>query len=288
MTHLSEGDWKRMFYQSRSLILTLEEGVIKTHAVCSTYTRLFASLQQLHSSSPLDAISQILSNMNTATGLTPLGEAVWYGKVDKIKQLLKEHVDVNGGSRPPLWVAASRPINHAGRIIDMLLEAGADPNKASTIDSNSTPLLGAVKLSQPPDIIRALVDHGADPTIADENGDTARGVADKKKDLETLKALQPRNDRALNRPKAVLVLTGLLLFVVAWANKNIKATTAAIVAGTFIAREAIKKRFNMSGIFDKIIPEVCHCPTFTSRFVSESLYLRSIKSAKMQKSSKRI
>lgn len=198
--------------------------------------------------------------MNADTGLTPLGEAVWRGDVAQVKQMLKARVDPNGGSRPPLWVAVSRPIKNAGRIIDLLLEYGADPNKVSTFDSNTSPLLGAVKLSQPPAIISALIDRGANPTMPDDAGNTARGEAERKRDMATLKALQPRDKRVAKRPRAVPVITGLLLFVVAWSNKNVKVrVTAGVTGAALLAREAIYKRFNMSGLFDRAIPKVCRC-----------------------------
>jgi len=195
---------------------------------------------------------KVLNYVNPKTNLTLLGAAVWNGHIDQVKLLLKKGADSNrDGSRPPLWVAASKTKKNAGRIIQILLNNKADPNLPSPIDGNSTPLLGAVKAFKPPAIISALVDAGALPTIADAKNDTPQKVAEDRKDRDRLQAMLPRHKRTSKRLPALLMLSGLILFTVAWANKNvIVATTATVVAGGgLIAANAIKKRFDMSGRF---------------------------------------
>ena len=51
----------------------------------------------------------------------------------------------------------------------MLLMAGADPNARN--GNGSTPSLGAAFFGRP-DCLRALLDAGADPSLADESGTT--------------------------------------------------------------------------------------------------------------------
>jgi hypothetical protein len=216
---------------------------------------------------------KVLNYVNPTTNLTLLGAAVWYGHIDQVKLLLKNGADPNGeGSRPPLWVAASKTGKNAGRIIQILLNNKADPNLPSKIDSNSTPLLRAVKTYKPPAIISALVDAGASPTIADDNADTPEKLATTRKDRDRLRAMLPRNERTGKRLPALLMLSGFLLFTVAWANTNVVvATTATAVAGGgLIAANAVKKRFGMSGRFDSNIEIVCS-PERSRRPVTDPL-----------------
>lgn len=102
-------------------------------------------------------------------------------------------------------------------------------------------------------MISALVDAGASPTAANRKGETAEGVATKRKDRARVRALLPRAQRASKRLPVILMLTGFVLLVVAWANKNVKV---AVAGGAFVAAAAIEKRFKLSGVFDSRIPKV--------------------------------
>ncbi|KAI1118532.1 hypothetical protein F5Y14DRAFT_217781 [Nemania sp. NC0429] len=183
--------------------------------------------------------------------LTLLSAAVWKGHKDLVKLLLEKGADPNkeGELRPPLWVAASKTKTNAGHIIDILLNHKADPTLPSVIDDGSTPLLVAVKTYKSPAIISKLVDAGASPEAANGKGETPRQVATNRKDRAQLQALLPRSQRTSDRLPVLAMLTGLILFVVAWANNNIMAAT--IVAGAAgVATAALKNRFNISGLLD--------------------------------------
>jgi len=89
---------------------------------------------------------------------------------------------------------------------------------------------------------------------ANNKGETPEQVATKRNDRAILQAMLPRSQRTGERLPVLLMLSGLMLFIVAWANNNVIVATAA--AGSAAAALAIKKRFHMSGIFDSMIPTV--------------------------------
>ncbi|KAI0449238.1 hypothetical protein F5B21DRAFT_494993 [Xylaria acuta] len=196
----------------------------------------------------------VINYVHPKSKLTLLGASVWNGHINQVNLLLEKGANPNKAdeSRPPLWVAASKTRKNAGRIIEILLNNQADPTLPSAIDGNSTPLLGAVKTYKSPAIISALVDAGALPTTADGKNETPKQVATDRKDRDRLRAMLPRSERTGKRLPALLMLSGLLLFIIAWANKNVIAATAAtaITGGALVDANAIKNRFNMSGRFD--------------------------------------
>jgi hypothetical protein len=57
----------------------------------------------------------------------------------------------------------------------ILVEAGADVNAQA--NTGETPLHDAILISSAP-IVRLLLDHGADPTLADTNGTTAASLCE--------------------------------------------------------------------------------------------------------------
>ncbi|OJJ46598.1 hypothetical protein ASPZODRAFT_16352 [Penicilliopsis zonata CBS 506.65] len=211
----------------------------------------------------LSGKAQKIDSVHDRSKLTPLGAAVWKSHETTVKLLLSNGANPNGacGCRPPLWVAAARTKKNVGRMIEILLSEGADPNLPSPVDDDSTPLLSAVKDKRHPAILRALVDAGASPTIPNSKRETAENVAAEKKDRERARALLPREQRSSSRLSVLAMLTAVVLFVVAWANKY--TASAAIAAGTAVVVGAsetslggvIKKRFGLSGRVGKEIPQ---------------------------------
>lgn len=197
-------------------------------------------------------------SVNTSTQLTPLGVAVWYGHVQAAKVLLKHRADPDGhrNGRPPLWVATSKPRGNSGELlIQILLDQGADPTLPSQIDGDkgSSPLWNAVKTRKSPDVISSLVDRGANPDeIVASARQSPRQLADSRKDTARLNAMLPREARTQGRLVQAGLVTGFVMAIVYWVNKNVLvATVAGLGAGiTMMAKDAIRRRFKMSGWID--------------------------------------
>jgi ankyrin repeat protein len=96
------------------------------------------------------------------------------GSIDAINLLLDSGADVNlPGSTGDNWDAT--PLQHAilarqPAAVRRLLDRGADPNRGAGPASVKPLLLAAGDTD--PAILKLLLTHGADPTIADENGAT--------------------------------------------------------------------------------------------------------------------
>jgi ankyrin repeat protein len=210
------------------------------------------------SEADLTNVGQGINEVDPDRELTPLAAAVWNGHVSVAQLLLRHNADVNqpSGTRSPLWIAASRTERNAGRIIQILLRNGADPTTPSENDYNSTPLLNAVAESRDVEVISMLVDAGASPTATDADKQSAQILAEKRKDRAVLNALLPRSQRNTNRAEAVYLMVSLLLFIVAWANRNVMVTIGGTIGGTVVAAAAIQRRYAMSGVFGPMIPEV--------------------------------
>ncbi|KAK6499518.1 hypothetical protein TWF506_004148 [Arthrobotrys conoides] len=193
---------------------------------------------------------QAINEIHHKRSLTPLGAAVLKGDVPTIRLLLHHGADVNKPSgtpsrtRTPLWMAVSKMQmeDKIGPIAKILLEAGADPNISSADDKNTAPLLNAVKRDCKPEVITMLVDHKASLTAEDDSGMSAERFA-KKKSLKTQSALSANSWR-MDRFKAVGMVTGLVLFVVAWSNttpsqrRRIAAGAALLLLGGAAALSA--------------------------------------------------
>ncbi|KAK6538241.1 hypothetical protein TWF694_011120 [Orbilia ellipsospora] len=186
---------------------------------------------------------QAIDEVHSKRQLTPLGAAVLKGDVSTTRLLLQHGANVNkrSGTRTPLWIAVSRmqKEKNIGPIVNILLEAGADPNLSSESDNNSAPLLNAIKQNRKPEVIAKLVDHGASLTAKDKFGASAESLANRKSDK--IKSALFANSWRINRYMAAGMVTGLVLFVVAWSNttpsqrRKIALGAAILAAGAVTA-----------------------------------------------------
>jgi uncharacterized protein len=107
--------------------------------------------------------------------------------------LLKAGANPNGASRNPMKVApihsaaANRDANTGLEMIRMLLDHGAEVNVAQ--QGGWTPLQEAAAHGNI-ELVRLLLDHGADKNARAENGKTALDLATDGKHTETVAALQ--------------------------------------------------------------------------------------------------
>jgi len=120
---------------------------------------------------PAPALAPATGRMPTAGDRRALQKAILGNNVDKVRSLLAGGMrpDVAHGGVPPLFLAAScrRP-----EIIDMLVEAGADPNRvlvgrASDEGPVRTALNAASAYARLENVNR-LLDHGANPMLVDD------------------------------------------------------------------------------------------------------------------------
>jgi ankyrin repeat protein len=91
---------------------------------------------------------------------TPLVDAVAKGDADSVRRILASGADPNElapmGGNSPLGSA------HSTEIVNLLLDAGADPNLQDGMDF--TPLMVAA-MNGDFDVVKLLVERGADPDI---------------------------------------------------------------------------------------------------------------------------
>lgn len=138
-----------------------------------------------------------------------LSVAVEHGLVSLTKQLIKSGAAVNAKTRgedSPLLAACGA--GH-GEIVDLLLAAGADVNKKSTIsdegDPGETPLMNAAEDGNR-ELIAKLLKHGADIKAKTRRGRTAlsfalfKGKIDREVVRLLLKAGCPVDGRDLHHP----------------------------------------------------------------------------------------
>ncbi len=120
-------------------------------------------------------------------GITPLMMAAgWSGNLRAVQMLLAKGADVKAVSRPVMGLPVKNGASEFGsltalimaapfgppELIKTLLDAGADVNAKDV--RGMTPLMLAVATDhQDPAIIRMLLEHGADPNIKSKLGETA-------------------------------------------------------------------------------------------------------------------
>lgn len=162
------------------------------------------------------AAASELNSLHAESKLTPLGAAVWHGRVECAKLLLKYNADPNGGraGRPPLWVATLKtPAPQAEALIQILLEHNASAALASQVagDKATTPLWNAVQTRKSPDVISRLVDAGAVPnaTVPAENK-SAWQLARAANDEARLSAMRPRAERTSDRVAQTALVVALI------------------------------------------------------------------------------
>lgn len=128
---------------------------------------------------PLAAAShthnRAIAELLLASGAThDIYSAAFMGETERVRALLD--ADPEAATKPgihniPILSFATTP-----EIADLLIERGADVNGMSRAPFQSTPLHGAARRGYA-GVVDALLEHGADATIADYNGKTAPELA---------------------------------------------------------------------------------------------------------------
>lgn len=117
---------------------------------------------------------QVDVNAHNARGETPLMLAAIKGNLPAVQALLARGADVNQPGWAPLHYAVSGGTPQHAQIVALLLEHSAYID--ATSPNGSTPLMLAARYGSD-DIVRLLLQEGADPTLKNQLGLTARDFA---------------------------------------------------------------------------------------------------------------
>lgn len=110
---------------------------------------------------------------------------------DIAEWLIEHGVDIERrgpSNRTPLHSASAACFAGVARV---LVDSGANVNARTEIDDNDTPLMLAV-LAHCPQGVELLLANGADPTLCDAQGRTAKELADKSQDPVILRILSTK------------------------------------------------------------------------------------------------
>jgi ankyrin repeat protein len=112
-------------------------------------------------------------------GFTPVALAAFFGQAAAVKALIAAGADVNAAARNGLKVAALHAAVAGGKldIVKAVLEAGADPNAQQQAGFRPIHEAGT-KANRA--LAELLLKHGADPTLASDDGKNAIDLAREK------------------------------------------------------------------------------------------------------------
>ncbi|HHH36295.1 MAG TPA: hypothetical protein ENK48_05635 [Gammaproteobacteria bacterium] len=124
-------------------------------------------------------------NLATNDGTTALMNAAANGRLENVQLLIQAGADVDQRDQQGnTALVYAIKLGHAS-IVDQLLAAGADPNLYTQEEVKTqdrlTPLMVAAEYGGvndgDPAIVRSLIEHGADPRVVRNDGETALGIA---------------------------------------------------------------------------------------------------------------
>jgi len=134
------------------------------------------------------------ANAIAPDGFSPLGLAAFFKRRDVVRYLLEAGADPRPASRQGGFTALHSAVaTDAGKvdieIVRMLVDKGADPNAKA--QSGSTPL-HTVAFTGDRASLDLLLEHGADPTIKNDDGKRAADIAGERRHQEIADLLVTR------------------------------------------------------------------------------------------------
>jgi ankyrin repeat protein/CHAT domain-containing protein len=135
---------------------------------------IMAAIENNH----IDIVKYLMDNNRddmASDGWFPLGVAAGEGNLEMVKYLLGNGIQLNssaGENESALMIAVQT--GHYD-VADYLLKQGIDANYAKEFDEQKA-LMIAADINRP-DLVQLLLDHGANPCMADDEGSTALDIA---------------------------------------------------------------------------------------------------------------
>ncbi len=185
------GCFKAMAY-SFALIFAFSWGACKH----TNYEENNNPLSEAIEAGDTNAVHNLILNLNekqinepdSSTGLTPLMAACLEGNTSIVRDLLERHADpnktVSAKQTSALHIAAQ---HKSPQVVSLLLEHGGMINAGSGLEIG-TPLMSASKFGNV-EVVRTLLERGADPDAYSSNGYGALHTAAMGGDVATIKLL---------------------------------------------------------------------------------------------------
>jgi len=129
-----------------------------------------------------------LVNATSAEGFTPMGLAAYLGHEEVVEYLLSKGADVNFAAPSTGFTALTGAVSQRhGRVADLLVRRGAEVNHL--YEGTLTPLVVATSQGDL-NLVRLLLDHGADPNLGGMEGKSALDLAKEKGSREIAEVLR--------------------------------------------------------------------------------------------------
>jgi len=190
--------------------LVVLAAVVGRSAPHGSADRLYALIRSNDIKELRGELQAVSVDLRDERGATPLMDAAAIGSVEAMDVLLKAGADVNArnasGATALIWALGDRQKSR------LLIEHGADVRAQSKF--GRTPLLAIAGRPGNADLIRLLLDRGADPNERDGRGNTALMSAVQTGDTEMVRALIDNGARV----DAVDMLGGTALVDAVTAN----------------------------------------------------------------------
>ena len=169
-------------------------------------------------------------------GFTPLAAAVSGGNLATVELLLQNDADPDAPSddgRTALLYATSKKLKaNQFAIVSALLKAGAAVDSSSKNHGDNTPLMNAIKLGDKK-IVSELVDHGADVTLKNAKGRSAKDLAE---DSGMERALRPLSERSAFQGYFIDLIIAAVMFILSLVdNGSIESTVNSVITKLYQA-----------------------------------------------------